>query len=224
MTCWAIIAAAGKGARAGDTPKQFTDINGRAVLWHALRPFLRCDNITHVRVITAPDAAATAQTILRECAPSPEILPVGGETRAASVRAGLEGLPDDDWALVHDAARPCLDDATLARFLSAAGADDTGGLLALPAGDTLKSGENERACTTLSRRGVYFAQTPQMFRAGALRKALSGGDEFDDESQAMEHAGYTPLLIEGEAANIKITRPQDFALAAAILSARAASA
>ena len=224
MACWAIIVAAGKGARAGDTPKQFAEINGKAVLWHAVRPFLRCENVNHVRIITAPNAATTAQTILRECTPSPEILPVGGETRTASVRAGLNGLSDDDWAVVHDAARPCLSDATLARLLSTAEADGIGGLLALPAGDALKNGENKRACTTLSRRDVFYAQTPQMFRAGVLRKALSGGDEFDDESQAMEIAGYTPLLIEGEAANIKITRPQDFALAAAILSARVDSA
>ena len=219
MTCCAIIVAAGKGVRA-QTPKQFVDINGRTVLWHAVRPFLHYANIDFVRIVIAAEDATAAARSLPDFVSQVEIVPAGGNTRAASVRGGLRGLADDDWALVHDAARPCLHDAVLARFWTAAAADEVGGLMALPAGDALKNETAGRSAVTLSRRGIFFAQTPQMFRAGMLRTALAAADSFDDEAQAMERAGYAPLLVDGDAANIKITRPSDFALAAAILAAR----
>lgn len=221
MALRAIIVAAGRGTRAGDSPKQFAALAERTVLWHALRPFAANARIDSVRAIVMPETAETAARCAEGLPRRAEILSAGGDVRAASVRGGLRGLREDDWAIVHDAARPCLSDFVLSRFLTAAEDDEIGGLLALPIGDALKEeGAGRRARRTLSRGGKYLAQTPQMFRAGALRDALR--DDCDDESQAMEDAGYAPLLIAGDAANIKITRGEDFALAAAILSARAA--
>lgn len=220
MALCAIIVAAGRGIRAGDPLKQFAALAGRTVLWHALRPFAANARIDSIRAVVMPETAAAAARCAEELPRRAEILPAGGITRAASVRGGLSGLHNDDWAIVHDGARPCLSDSLLERFLTAASADEVGGLLALPLGDALKEEDGARARRTLPRRGKYLAQTPQMFRAGALRDALR--DDCDDESQAMEDAGYAPLLIPGDAANIKITRGEDFAAAAAILSARAA--
>ena len=215
----AIVVAAGCGTRAGDIPKQFAALAGRTVLWHALRPFAENKHIDSVRVVVTAETAETAAHCAEGLSRRAEIIPAGGATRAASVRGGLLGLPDDDWAIVHDAARPCLSDLMLARLLSATKNDEVGGLLALPLGDSLKEGEGKRARRTLSREKKYLAQTPQIFRAGILRAALQ--DDCDDESQAMENAGYAPLLISGDAANIKITFAEDFALAEAVLSARA---
>ncbi|MGI9306648.1 MAG: 2-C-methyl-D-erythritol 4-phosphate cytidylyltransferase [Gammaproteobacteria bacterium] len=218
MACCAVIAAAGTGARAGGA-KQFTELNGRAALWHAVRPFVRAAAIDRVRVVVAADASEIAARSLGELAAEVELIPQGGATRTESVRAGLAGLADDDWAAVHDGARPCLGDAALARLLSAAFADDVGALLALPLCDALKCESGGRAQKTDGRGGKFLAQTPQMFRAGMLRAALCG--DFADEAEAVENAGYAPLLAAGEAANIKITYPGDFALAEAILAARA---
>ncbi len=185
---------------------------------HAVRPFLRAAAISRVRVVVAAEMEAIAARSLGGFLPQVELLPEGGKTRAASVRAGLCGLADDDWAAVHDAARPCLGDAALARLLDAVFADKIGGLLSMPVSDSLKCGEDGRVKNTLPRGGKFLAQTPQVFRAGMLRAALS--DEDEDEARAVENAGYAPLLVRGEAANIKITGTEDFAVAAAILSAR----
>ncbi len=216
----AIVVAAGRGTRAGGAPKQFAALAGRTVLWHSLRPFAANARVDSVIAVVAPDMTATATRAAAELPRRAEIIAAGGKTRAASVLGGLRNLDDDDWAVVHDGARPCLRDSVLARFLAAAEKDEIGGLLALPLSDSLKEESDGRARRTLSRDKKYLAQTPQMFRAGMLRAALS--DDCVDESQAMERAGYAPLLVAGDAANIKITRAEDFAAAAAILSARAA--
>lgn len=218
MACCAIIVAAGRGERAAaQTPKQFAPLNGKTVLWHAVQPFLHAA-VSRVRVVVAATEAARATKSLAEAASQVELLITGGPTRAASVRGGLQGLADDDWALVHDASRPCLHDESLARLLAAVAADATGGLLALPAADSLKCGEGMRVRNTLPRAGIFLAQTPQMFRAGRLRAVLT--DDAGDEAQAMENAGFAPLLVPGRADNIKITAADDFALAEAILAAR----
>ena len=216
MACCAVIVAAGKGRRAG-APKQFSKLCGQTVLRHAVSPFLRAAAVCRVRVVVAAEMEAVAAESLGDFLPQVELLPKGGGTRAASVRAGLFGLADNDWAAVHDAARPCLGDAALARLLTAVFADEVGGLLSVPVSDSLKCGEGGRMKKTAARGGKFLAQTPQVFRAGLLRAALS--DEDEDEARAVENAGYAPLLVEGEAANIKITCAEDFALAAAILSA-----
>ena len=223
MALRAILVAAGRGTRAGGAPKQFAELAGRTVLWHALRPFAANARIDSVRAVVAPEMTAAAARSLGAAAAHAEILPAGGATRAESVRGGLQGLHNDDWAVVHDAARPCLRDTALARLLAAAERDAVGGLLALSLGDALKEEADGRARRTLLRAGKYLAQTPQMFRVGTLRAALSECEACGDEAEAMERAGYAPLLVAGDAENIKITRGEDFALAAAILSARAAA-
>ena len=221
MALSAIVAAAGRGTRAGEFPKQFAPLAGRTVLWHALRPFAANPKIDFVRAVVASDEAELAAQCAKDLPRPAEILPAGGATRAASVRGGLQGLADDDWAIVHDAARPCLSDAALERLLAAAMQSEAGGLLAMPLTDSLKESPDGKTVVALSRENKYLAQTPQMFRAGMLRKALENHGDCEDESRAMEEAGFAPLLVAGEAANIKITRAEDFALAEAILSARA---
>ena len=155
-----------------------------------------------------------------------EFLPVGGASRAQSVLNGLIALTgrtqDDDRVLVHDAARPCLGKAELARLIDEAGDDDCGGLLAVPLTDTLKRGADGRVIETLQRNGLWCAQTPQMFRVASLRAALSAGplDGITDEASAIERNGTFPRLVLGSATNIKVTSEQDLTLARAILTER----
>ena len=151
----------------------------------------------------------------------------GGAERCDSVLSGLRALAadEDDWVLVHDAARPCLAREDLARLVEACRGDDVGGLLAVPVADTLKrSGDDQRVLGTVPRERLWQAQTPQMFRHGVLRaaleRALAAGDRPGDEATAMERAGHAPLLVEGSPFNIKITRPADLAFAAEVLASR----
>lgn len=155
-----------------------------------------------------------------------EFLPVGGASRAHSVLNGLAALSsrvdDDDRVLVHDAARPCLGKAELARLIDEVGTDERGGLLAMPVADTLKRAEEGCAVETLQREAFWYAQTPQMFRVAALRAALSAGSltGITDESSAIERSGSCPRLVQGSATNIKVTTEHDLALARAILAER----
>ncbi|MDM5147884.1 2-C-methyl-D-erythritol 4-phosphate cytidylyltransferase [Candidatus Persebacteraceae bacterium Df01] len=219
MAFFAVIVAAGKGSRSG-SPKQFIELCGHSVLWHSVQPFLRNSRIDMVRVVIAADMAETAAACLVGLPKKVLPLSVGGRTRRESVQNGLCGMDDDDWVLVHDAARPCLSDAALTRLLDHASTDTVGGLLACPMVDCLKQTDGSRTQQTLPRDDKWLAQTPQMFRVEPLRKALALAGEGDDEAQAMELAGHAPLLVEGETTNIKITRAEDFILASAILAAR----
>jgi 2-C-methyl-D-erythritol 4-phosphate cytidylyltransferase len=141
----------------------------------------------------------------------------GGATRADTVAAALahSGAADSDWILVHDAARPGLPLPALARLIDACRHDTVGGLLALPVADTVKSGQT-RVARTLDRNGLWLAQTPQMFRAGVLRRAftvaVSTGVALTDEASAIEATGYAPLLVTGSIFNFKVTWPEDFEL------------
>lgn len=150
----------------------------------------------------------------------------GGATRALSVGNGLKALlkqeaQPNDWVLVHDAARCLVTPEQIAALINACQNDTVGGLLALPLPDTLKSSAEGRVAATVSRADKWLAQTPQMFRIGALLAALdAAGDAVTDESSAMEAQGLMPLLVAGSAQNFKVTYPQDFALAEAILQSR----
>lgn len=150
----------------------------------------------------------------------------GGSTRAQSVFNGLnallaQGAGADDWVLVHDAARCLVTPAQINTLIDACANDPVGGLLALKLPDTLKREVAGRVAQTVDRSDKWLAQTPQMFRLGALCDALqSAGDAVTDEASAMEMAGLAPLLVEGSAQNFKVTYPQDFALASAILCSR----
>jgi 2-C-methyl-D-erythritol 4-phosphate cytidylyltransferase len=154
---------------------------------------------------------------------------VGGPTRAASVHNGLQALlkqsaQADDWVLVHDAARCLITPAQITALIVACQDDTVGGLLALPLPDTLKSSAAGRVAATVERHDKYLAQTPQMFRIGALIAALEAAEKrqlrVTDESSAMEAQGLKPLLVHGSAQNFKVTYPEDFALAQAVIKSR----
>jgi 2-C-methyl-D-erythritol 4-phosphate cytidylyltransferase len=154
------------------------------------------------------------------------VLKCGGPTRALSVRNALEALAsdidDEDWVLVHDAARPCLDAEALDRLIVGLADDEVGGLLATPVADTLKRADaDRRAVATQSREGLWQAQTPQMFRRALLSRALQHADTATtDEAGAVEALGLRPKLVDGSPANLKVTYAQDFAMAEALLSMR----
>ena len=228
VRCFALVPCAGVGERAGlGAPKQYASIDGRALVAHTLDALVRVQRLQATLVVLAP-----GDTQFESLAGGfdPERVwaaRCGGGTRAASVAQGLaelqrRGASDDDWVLVHDAARCLLRPAWVDRLIDACGGDAVGGLLALPLSDTLKQAGQGRVQRTLPRADKWAAQTPQMFRLGLLRKALQqAGAEVTDEASAVEALGVQPLLVPGELENFKITWPQDFALAARLLATRA---
>jgi 2-C-methyl-D-erythritol 4-phosphate cytidylyltransferase len=222
---WVVIPGAGSGVRfGGGTPKQYLPLAGRTVIEWALRPFLARDDIAGIVVVVAPGDDRWDGLRPR----SERVVTVrGGAQRAHSVLNGLEALEERagpaDWVLVHDAARPCLADEDLDTLLKTVDVDGPGGLLAVPVQDTLKrADEDDQVVETLDRHGVWRALTPQVFpyRAliDALRSALAAGVRVTDESSAIERSGAGPKLVLGRADNIKITVPEDLALAEFILS------
>jgi 2-C-methyl-D-erythritol 4-phosphate cytidylyltransferase len=218
---WAVIPAAGVGRRIGtEVPKQYLNLAGLPIIEHALRVFLQHPLIRGVAVALDP-ADARWQGI--PSAGHPEILRVdGGAERCHSVINALDMLStrakEDDWVLVHDAARPCLRREDLDRLIDKLRGHSLGGLLGVPVRDTMKAADPaNRVLRTVSRTGLWHAYTPQMFRLGLLRKALrsalESGHLVTDEAAALEIAGHGPVLIEGHADNLKITRPEDLPLA-----------
>jgi len=229
VAVWAVIPAAGVGRRFGaDVPKQYLAAAGRPLLAHVLDLFLAAPAVSAIVLATAPEDERWRD--LLPASPSrPVVRAPGGGTRAGSVLAALDAVAGDaapdDWALVHDAARPCLSRADLERLIDALSNDAVGGLLATPVVDTLKrSDDSDRVTGTAERGGLWRALTPQMFRFAllrdALREALAAGFEITDEASAMERAGHRPRLVAGGAENIKVTRPEDLALAEIILRGR----
>ncbi|MES9972555.1 MAG: 2-C-methyl-D-erythritol 4-phosphate cytidylyltransferase [Candidatus Thiodiazotropha sp.] len=226
MRCWAIVPAAGVGQRMGSAiPKQYLNLAGRRVIDHTLDRLLSHPGIEGVYLVLSP-----ADELWQECdhADDPRIVRVeGGEERCHSVLNALESLQQqaaaDDWVLVHDAARPCLCRSDLDNLIETLLDHPVGGLLGVPVRDTLKVVDSEGGVErTVSREGLWHALTPQMFRLGplyqALEKAIADGALVTDDASAMELAGYHPLMVEGDAGNIKITRPEDLQLAADYLS------
>jgi 2-C-methyl-D-erythritol 4-phosphate cytidylyltransferase len=218
----ALIPAAGSGARyGGDLPKQYLALGGTTMLEHAIAALLADTRIDRVVVVVAADDARIDALRLDARV---RIARVGGASRAASVRAGLDALrdlaADDDWVLVHDAARPCLSSRDLAALIDQVAADAVGGLLAQPLADTLKRGEGGRVAATLDRSGLWRAATPQMFRIEVLRRALDAPGVLEtatDEASAVEQIGLAPLLVACQATNLKVTTADDLPLACAIL-------
>ena len=214
----ALVPAAGIGARAtgaDHTPKQYRKIAGQPMLKHAVRALLVDPRVEQVRVITAPHDAV-AQELLSDL-PRTICYALGGVERSDTVLNGLEqaGLAENDWVLVHDAARPGLPQEALSRLIDACLENGVGGLLAMPVADTIKyADQTGQVDRTVDRARLWAAQTPQMFRAGlllaALRQAKSSGQALTDEAQAMESAGHKPLLIPGSGRNAKVTWPDDF--------------
>ncbi|WP_040261115.1 2-C-methyl-D-erythritol 4-phosphate cytidylyltransferase [Pseudomonas massiliensis] len=217
---WVVIPAAGVGSRMGaDRPKQYLSLAGKTLIEHTLECFLGHPDL---RGLVVSLAAQDPWWPGLACAGHPSIHRAeGGKERCDSVLAALLklnelGAGSRDWVLVHDAARPNLAANDLERLLSELAHDEVGGLLAVPARDTLKRVDaTGRVAETLDRSLVWHAFTPQMFRLGPLQRALAdamvAGVTITDEASAMEWAGHAPRLIEGRADNIKVTRPEDLA-------------
>jgi len=221
----ALIPAAGSGSRMGHAlPKQYLDLLGRPLLWHTLQVFERHPDISSVHVVIAADDTVWTRHDWSACHKL-HLHRCGGATRAQTVLAGLHAMAvaENDWILVHDAARPCLSLVALNRLMTRLGDDAVGGILAIPVADTLKrAGEGGRIAATVPRTGLWGAQTPQMFRLGLLRQALTQtGDAVTDEASAIEAMGLAPLLVEGDPANLKVTHPADLPLAARYLEREA---
>jgi 2-C-methyl-D-erythritol 4-phosphate cytidylyltransferase len=220
---YALVPCAGVGERAGvGGPKQYAQVGDRTVVAHTLAALARLSRLTQTLVVLTPSDAQ-----FEAAAPgfSGWIERAGGATRAATVRAGLSALKrhgahDDDWVLVHDAARCLVQPAWIDRLIDACEHDEIGGLLALPLADTLKQADvHGRVRTTIDRTGKWAAQTPQMFRLGLLEQALdAAGAAVTDEASAVEALGHAPLLVPGDADNFKLTWPEDFARAGRLLA------
>ncbi len=230
MRCFALIPAAGSGSRiAGAQPKQYAALAGRPMLWHAIAAVCRAP-VETVFVVLAPGDTAFKQCDWGAFAGKLEPLYCGGESRRDSVYNGLvaamAAVDADDWVLVHDAARPCLPAADLARLYEECRQDQIGGILALPVADTVKragkdEGGAQRVAGTEDRAQLWLAQTPQMFRAALLAEALGKAKEsVTDEASAIEQMGLRPRLVTGSRENLKVTYAEDLALAGAILAGR----
>ena len=221
---FALIPAAGVGQRAGTAePKQYAPLLGKPMLMHTIAAFAAAPSITATHVVVSPEDE-WIETLGGSGFPANcQIHRVGGATRAASVLNGLRAIEADtnDWVLVHDAARPCITPAMIEGLITALRDDEVGGLLALPVADTVKrANDTGRVSETISRDGLWLAQTPQMFRIGLLREALQEFSDVTDEAGAIERAGFKPKLVAGHACNIKVTYLADFEFAATYVSAR----
>lgn len=222
-----LVPCAGSGSRAGAAgPKQYALLAGQPLVRHTLAAFSGLPWAGRRLVVVAPgdDGRHLEGTGF-------DVAAVGGDSRAASVLAGLRwlqgpgGADDDDWVLVHDAARCLVTRAEIERLVKAGFEDAVGALLALPLPDTLKRAVDGRAVQTIDRADKWLAQTPQMARLGELAEALQGAaaDGFagiTDEASALEACGRFLRLVPGSARNFKVTYPEDFAFAQALLESR----
>lgn len=228
-----LIPAGGTGSRAGgEQPKQYREIGGVSMLARTVGAFLQVPGVTRVLVVVSPRdqraehalgaMADDARVRVARCA---------GDLRCITVLNGLSDLMAAgeaglaDWVLVHDAARCLVTPQMVQNLVEACLDDPVGGLLAMPLADTLKQGDGHHVRETLPRPDKWLAQTPQMFRVGVLRDALiAAGDVVTDESSAIEALGLHPRLVQGSALNFKVTWPEDFGLAQAVIDARSRQA
>lgn len=224
---WAIVPAAGAGRRmGGEIPKQYLELSGQAVLLHTLKRLASCPGIAGVFLgVSAGDPywqkiSFDATWLKKVCD--------GGAERADTVSLILDSMAgmvdENDWVLVHDAARPCITHEDILQLIKLA-SKQGGGLLGRPVSDTVKlAGSDARVRKTISRDGLWRAQTPQMFRYRELRLALlnakAKGMVITDEASAMEFSGFQPLMVQGRPDNIKITVPGDLELAQAFITAQ----
>lgn len=226
---WAVIPAAGSGSRmAADIPKQYLPLHGQTVLEHALDALFGCARISGIVLALSADDSHWHELETRY-ADRNLVCASGGRERCHSVLQALQQLAvqagDADWVLVHDAARPCLRAEDVDALIDTLAAGGDGGLLGMPVSDTMKRTRPDGEITeTVDRDGLWHAQTPQMFRLGQLRSALEQALARDilvtDEAAAMELAGYHPRVVRGHADNIKVTVPEDLALAEFFLGQR----
>ena len=210
-------------------PKQYSMLAGRPMLWHAVRAVC-VPPVEAVFVVLAPGDAQFVQHDWSAFGEKVQPLYCGGESRRDSVYNGLVATSDsvhpDDWVLVHDAARPCLPASDLQSLIAEGSGDAIGAILALPAADTVKVASKDEAgviriAGTQDRAFVWLAQTPQMFRAGLLMRALAQAPGATDEASAIETLNLRPRLVAGSRENIKVTYTEDLAIAQGILERRA---
>jgi 2-C-methyl-D-erythritol 4-phosphate cytidylyltransferase len=231
VALFALIPAAGSGSRLSKKqPKQYAKLAGRSMLWHAVRAVCM-PPVESVFVVLAPGDKAFAKQDWKAFKGRLEPLYCGGKTRRDSVYNGLvaamAAVNADDWILVHDAARPCLPKKDLGNLIRECETDEIGGILALPVAETVKRAAKDeagaqRVAGTEDRAQLWLAQTPQMFRAGLLVQALRAAKGLvTDEASALEQMGLKPRLIAGSRENLKVTWPEDLAIAEAILERRA---
>ena len=225
MRYHALIPAAGNGSRfRGDSPKQYWMLGGKAVLVHSVERLGAAFPLAEIHVAIAAGDRWYDEVV--GARPGVTALCCGGATRGETVRNALSmltGTRDDDWVLIHDAVRPCVDPRALARLRDELVDDAIGGLLALPVVGTLKRADADgRSSATEPREGLWSAQTPQMFRFGVLKRALAQSEatHCTDEAQAVEAMGLAPRLVTGDPTNLKITYPDDLTLAVAIMAAQ----
>ena len=218
---WAIVPAAGAGKRMGaDRPKQYLPLAGQTVIQHTLA---KLDSVPEVSgIVVALDVDDAYWPGLDISLNKPLSIVNGGNERVHSVlnavNSVIDGLDNDDWLLVHDAARPCVQVDDIRTLLQEIREHPCGGLLAAPVSDTIKkANETQGVASTVDRSRLWHALTPQCFRAPLLHQALELGIKnpaaITDESSAIEAMDFTPLLVEGRTDNLKITRPEDLALA-----------
>jgi len=230
LAYYALIPAAGTGTRfRGEVPKQYLALAGKPMLWHAVASVCVAP-VQSVFVVLAPEDREFTRHDWSAFAGKLEPLYCGGESRRDSVYNGMvaamAAVDADDWMLVHDAARPCLPKRDLDSLIAETREDRIGGILALPAADTVKKAAKDeagalRVAGTEDRSQLWLAQTPQMFRCGLLVQALKDAKTaVTDESGAVEQMGLKPRLVAGSRENIKVTFPEDMKIAEAILENR----
>jgi len=225
VSAYALIPAAGSGTRLrSEAPKQYLPLAGRPMLWHAVRAVC-VPQVESVFVVLAPGDTAFAAHDWSAFDGRLEPLYCGGETRRDSVYNGLvaamAAVEAEDWMLVHDAARPCLPRKDLDSLMRETRHDEVGGILALPVAETVKRASQDRIEATEDRARLWLAQTPQMFRAGLLVQALQRAKGTPtDEAAAVEQMGLRPRLVAGSRENLKVTWPEDVAIAEGILKGR----
>jgi len=230
LAFYALIPAAGTGTRfRGEAPKQYLPLAGKPMLWHAAASVCVAP-VENVFIVLAPDDKEFARHDWSAFAGKLEPLYCGGESRRDSVYNGLvaamAAVDADDWLLVHDAARPCLPKRDLESLIAEVREDAIGGILALPAAETVKKAAKDeagvmRVAGTENRSQLWLAQTPQMFRCGLLMQALKEAKmTVTDEAGAIEQMGLKPRLVAGSRENIKVTFPEDLKIAEAILGRR----
>jgi 2-C-methyl-D-erythritol 4-phosphate cytidylyltransferase len=238
--CHALLPTAGTGSRlGGELPKQFQQLAGKPMACHALEAFKVSPQIQSIWVGVSPSfiQSPVLQAITNTGA-GIHVVPTGGPTRQETVRNTLAamlkaGISEDDWILVHDAARPGITPALIEKLIDSVQASNCGGILAVPLADTLKQADLDsviarnipRSEKTIPREHLWQAQTPQMFGLKQLHDALEDAIRLEadvtDEASAIELTGVKPLLIEGGARNFKVTHPADWELMQLLLSSSA---
>lgn len=223
---FALVPAAGSGSRFGaERLKQYLPLAGKPLIAHTLRALCAVEEIERVFVVLSADDVEWATHDWSFLGARVVPLICGDDTRALSVVNGLRAMAgevaENDWVLVHDAARPCISPPQINRLICELEDDEVGGLLAIPLADTLKRADQEgRIRETVPRETLWRAQTPQMFRYGVLRNALASASEVTDEAGAVEAAGLKPKLVQGDLTNLKVTWPMDLQMAEYVLFSR----